>query len=157
MKLGAQSARVFTPPATIATNGTAAFTFDTKGYDEAIVDITFGTAATNAAELTTMQFLEGDTTSAYVAITALTGGTNAGNFTLPTSAAIGAGAISQFQIDLRKRKRYLQFACTPGAARIIGADVQLFRAEVSPQTAAGKSIGNIDATSCTAVAQVVQV
>lgn len=161
MKFGASSAVAISPPASYASTATAQFTIDTRGYREAVVDVGFGTNTTTNGAPATFKFLESDITDAtgFAAITALTGGTAAGNFTMPTQAALGDGAVVQFQIDLRARKRYLRLQVTPGTsgAQVLGVHATLHRGERLPVSAAQKSIPNSDATSSTAVAAIIQV
>lgn len=160
MKFGASYAVAVMPPASYASTATAQFTIDTKGFREAVYDVAFGTNTTTNGAPATFKFLESDDTvvTNFAAITALTGGTAAGNFTLPTQATIGLGAIVQFQIDLRARKRYLQLQITPGTsgAQVLAATAHLFRAETLPVSAAQKSVQNRDNTNATAVSAIVQ-
>jgi len=161
MKFGSSSARSLSPPASYASTATLQHTIDVSGYDEAIWDVEFGTNTTTNGAPATFKFLESDITDAtgFATVSGLVGGTNtAGGFTIPAQSALGVGAIVQFQIDLRARKRYLQLQVTPGTsgAQVLSANAQLFRGEQLPVSAAQKSIGNRDATSSTAVALIVQ-
>jgi len=160
MKFGQASARVLMPPASFASTATAQFTFDTSGFDEAVVDVEFGTNTTTNGKPALFSWLESDDTvvTNFAAITALTGGTNSGNFTIPAQSALGVGGLVQFQIDLRARKRYLQLQMTPGTsgAQVLSVNAQLHRAEQLPVSAAQKSIINRDLTTSTAIALIVQ-
>jgi hypothetical protein len=160
MKFGASSAIVTLPPESVASSATAAMTFDTRGYREAVVDVVMGTNTTTNGAIAVLRFLESDITDAtgFAAITSLTGGTAAGNFAIPAQTATGLGGVIQFQIDLRARKRYLRLQITPGTsgAHVVGATAHLFRGEQLPVSAAQKSVSNRDATNV-AVHSVVQV
>lgn len=161
MKFGQSSGRSLMPPASVASSATAQHTFDCSGYDELIYDLEFGTNTTTNGAPAVISWKESDITDStgFSAITSLTGGTSAGNFSIPAQSALGVGAVLQFQIDLQKRKRYLQLLVTPGTsgAQVLSGNAQLFRAEQLPVTATQKSVTNRDATSSTAVAAIVQV
>lgn len=157
-------ALVVQPPASVASTATTTMTFDTIGYDYAIVNVLSGTQATTDPALTTVKFLENDTNtnaSNMVAIVPLTGGTatsTSAGFVIPAVTVTGVGAGIQFQIDLRKRKRYMQLNITPGTTVVLGAVVQLCRAEQAPLTAAQKSANlNMSATSAVGCAAIVSV
>ena len=154
---------VVQPPASVASTATTTMTFDTIGWDFAVVDVFCGTQTTTDPAITTLKFLENDTNtnaSNMVAITALTGGTagnTSGNFVIPAVTVTGVGAAIQFQIDLRKRKRYMQLNITPGTTEVVGAVVKLSRGEISALTAAQKSGINMSATNVVGCAAIVQV
>ena len=151
------------PPATTATNGTHAMVFDTAGYEYANVYVGMGTHATNQAALATCKFTEGTNTTAGTAIPALTGGTATSSsvgFVIPDATKMGPGAVMEFQIDLRKRDRYLKLSLTPGdtTANETYAVALLHRGKESADSAAEKYIKNYgSATSNTSVAKIVQV
>lgn len=158
-------ALVVQPPASVASTATTTMTFDTIGYDYAIVDFICGTQATTDPAITTLKFLENDTNtnaSNMAAIVALTGAaatsTSAG-FAIPAVTVTGlGGTVAQFQIDLRKRKRFLQINCTPGTTLVVAGVVRLCRGEIAPLTAAQKSANlNMSATNVVGVASVVNV
>lgn len=94
----------------------AAFTtaeIDTAGYGYATIIASFGNVPANVAAMTVT---ESDTSgSGHAAI--ITGGTTTdiagATLALPTAAA-GDGDTLVFEIDLRGRKRYLDFTCTAG-------------------------------------------
>lgn len=161
MKFGGISARVLMPPASVASSATAQHTFDTRGFRELVYDLEFGTNTTTNGAPALIKWLESDDTveTNFAAITSLTGGTAAGNFAIPAQTALGVGAVVQFQIDLRARKRYLRLQVTPGTsgAQVISGNGQLHRAESLPVSATQKSIANRDATSSTSVASIVSV
>jgi len=138
-------------------------TFDTIGYDYAVVDVLLGTFTTTDPTLTTLKFTESDDTvlTNFAAITALTGGTagnTSSNFVIPIAAVTGLGGAIQFQIDLRKRKRYLKLNATPGTTQVLAAIAHLGRAEQAAITAAQKSVANNPgasaAVACMTVVQI---
>lgn len=145
-------ARVVQPPASVASTATTTMTFDTIGYDFALVDVLLGTHTTTDPTLTVLKFTESDDTvlTNFAAITALTGGTAAntsGFFTIPAATVNGLGGAIQFQLDLRKRKRYLKMNVTPGTTQVFGAVVSLGRPEQAALTAAQKSLLNTPGAS----------
>lgn len=152
------TARVVQPPASVASTATTTCLFDTVGFDYAIIDILSGTQSTTDAAITTIRVYEADTdtnTSSFSAVVALTGGTVTGStvgFVIPAVTVTGLGAGIQLQIDLRKRKRYLRLNMTPGTTLVMGAVVELSRAERARLTAANKSITNYGATAATGCA-----
>jgi short-subunit dehydrogenase involved in D-alanine esterification of teichoic acids len=151
------SARVLQPPASVASSATTTCMFDTIGYDYAVIDVLSGTQSTTDAAITTITLKESDDTVAtnFAAIVAFTGAastsTSAG-FAIPAVTVTGNGAGIQLQVDLRKRKRYLQLNCTPGTTLVMGAVVELGRAEQAALTAAQKSVTNKSATNVTGCA-----
>lgn len=158
-------ALVVQAPVSVASTATTTCQFDSLGYDYAIVDVLCGTQATTDPAITTLKFLESDTNtnaSNMAAIVALTGAaatsTSAG-FAIPAVTVTGlAGTVAQFQIDLRKRKRYIQMNITPGTTLVIGALVRLCRGEIAPLTAAQKSANlNMAATTVVGCATIVNV
>jgi hypothetical protein len=135
-------------------------TFDTKGFDSLKLKVCGGTAATTSALYTTLKITESDTVtnaSSQTAIVALTGGTATSSsvgFVVPTSAATAANAaghIVDFQVDLRKRKRYLGLSITPAQGLIVGAQGQLHREEYTRDTVAEKFISNLESTTTSTV------
>lgn len=155
------SARVIQPPASVASTATTTCLFDTVGFDYAIIDILSGTQSTTDAAITTIRVYEADTdtnTSSFSAVVALTGGTATGStvgFVIPAVTVTGLGGGIQLQIDLRKRKRYLRLNMTPGTTLVMGAVVELSRAEQARLTAARKSVLNYGSTASVGVATVV--
>ena len=149
------------PPATSATNATHTLTFDCKGFDYANVYVGMGTHATDKAALSTCKFTEGTNTSCGTAIVALTGGTATSSsvgFVIPAATSMGPGAVIEFQVDLRKRKRYLDLRLTPGdtTAKETYAVAILSRAAESKDAYTDKYVKNYgSATSNTSCAKVV--
>jgi hypothetical protein len=98
-------------------------TIDTAGFDRLMLGVNFTTVAQTSPEIT-LKLGEGDTTSAFTDIEAFTGGTSivAGStgFVIPGPATATTVANTiQFDIDLRKRKRYLLLTCTPFTTKTI--------------------------------------
>jgi hypothetical protein len=88
-----------------------------------------------------MKVEEGDTTSSYSAITALTGG-GVGGFTIPAASSdTDATSIVKLDVDCKARKRYLKVSMTPGATATVGIVACLSRAEVSPENATAAGVG----------------
>ena len=118
--------------------GTTAVTgvIDTLGYDHVEILAMLDTAATSVT-IGTLKLAEGDTTSAYTDITEFTGGTNTGNFTLPTGpgTAAGTGQIIVFDVDKRKRKRYLRVSLANSAGRLSCVTANLSRGREVPNSA----------------------
>lgn len=161
MNLAQMDASVVQPPASVASTATTTCQFDTQGYDYAVVRVFSGTQATTDAAITTIKFLEADANtnasnmSAIVALTGAAATSTTAGFAIPAVTVTGLGCAVEFQIDLRKRKRYLQLNMTPGTTLVMAAHVALSRAEQSPLTAAQKSEPNMAATNATVAAVVV--
>jgi hypothetical protein len=158
---------VVMPPATVATNASNTVSFDTKGFHDLNLYIGMAAHTTSLAALATMKLSEGDTTSSYTDIVAFTGGTatsTSAGFVIPTAANHGVGEISEFQVDLRKRKRYLKLTLTPGdtTANETYAIGILSRPSInkddanSAQASTKKHVTNLAATNITSVAMVVK-
>lgn len=152
----------FMPPATCATNATQTMAFDTKGYDRANVYVLLNTHATNGTTVQTLTFSESDTVtsaSSMTDIVALTGGTATSTsvgFVIPLVATAGTGGTIEFQIDLRKRKRYLGLEITHGATTMYsGAIAILSRSEQSCDTTTTKRETNLNSTAVKGVISVV--
>jgi hypothetical protein len=111
-------------PQSVGTSEVSAYV-DTYGYAYAQVHLHADTAAASSV-LTELAIKEGTSTSSFSAITALTGGTSDGNFTLPVPNT-STPDIVRFNIDLRKRKRYLAIAVASTTARLCSATVILGR------------------------------
>lgn len=122
---------------TSTTNGaTTTGTFDTLGYDYAVIDVcsTTSNAATNNFSVLTLA--EGDTTSSYSAVS--TGDTD---FTIPAADDTDPQVVAQMRVDLRGRKRHLKLSASPVTTQTIWANVHLHRADESPLSAAKAGAG----------------
>ncbi len=155
------------PAATAASNATQEMVIDCAGYDQANIYVNIGTHATNGTTLQALKMTESDTATAATsqsAIVALTGGTATSSsvgFVIPTVAQAGRSTIVEFQIDLRKRKRYVGLQITPGTTTVnVGAIARLTRSKQSADSAAEKSVSgtnHITVTQATSVSKVVTV
>lgn len=152
-------------PLTIASNATQEMTFDTKGHDSLKVHVCSGTSATTSALFTTLKFAESDTVtnaSSQTDIVALTGGTATSasvGFVFPLSLADqSGGGIVQFEIDLRKRKRFVGLLITSGqtGGHIIGAVGEMYRSAESADTVAQKFLSNLESTTNTSISKIVR-
>ena len=154
------------PAATAATTATQSMVIDTKGHDQCNIYVNVGTHATNGTTLTTLKVTESDTAtliSSQSAIVALTGGTATSTsvgFVIPVVASAGNGHVFEFQIDCKKRKRYLGLQITPGATTInVGAIARLTRSDESADSATEKAFAgtsNISLTRSTSVLKIAQ-
>lgn len=88
---------------------------DCKGYHYAtfLIGGEVATATDASQTLTSLVLKEGDTTSSYANITEFVGGTA---FTIPVNNDTTAHLAVRFNVDLRKRKRYLQVSMQGAAA-----------------------------------------
>jgi len=153
---------VFTPAASAATSASQTQAFDTLGFDQANIYVMVGTVSTSGETLRTIAISESDTVtsaSSMTDIVAFAVGTTT-SATVPNSmpaiTALGVGAVMEFQVDLKARKRYLGIEVTPGSntANVSILSV-LSRAGTSKDTAALKSVGNKNLTTSTSCALVV--
>jgi hypothetical protein len=105
---------------------------DTLGYD-AVTILVHGTTSNNATNNpSVLSIKEGDTTSSYAAITALTGD-GVGGFTIPNSpTATTTAAFAMFNLDTRARKRYLQVLISPVTTQTYSVVALLNRSEQAP-------------------------
>lgn len=99
-------------------------------FDYATIIISIGVIG---ADMSALKLTESDTSgSGFSDVTGFVGGTD---FTLPTSAA-GAGKFVVFQLDLRKRKRYLKMVATAGgSATLLSTQCILSRGKVGTNSA----------------------
>lgn len=145
-----QQASVVMAPASYSSGGTSVMWFDRKGFDYAEVNVLFGTLATNGGVPSVFRITESDAT-VISNFTTISGGS------ATLLAASLAGSCVKFQIDLRKRKRYINLDVTNGTSTLlIGAVANLTRAGQSRDTAAQQSVTNQAATTNAAVNQLVQ-
>lgn len=128
---------ILSPGAVVATTATATGRVDCLGFNYLSVDVLVDSTTGGTSPPSVLKFTEGDTTTADTAITELTGGTNTGNFTIPSTTTAAPAGILRFNIDLRKRKRYIKFSVTPliSGGQYISAIGHLSRG-IMPDTAA---------------------
>ena len=149
------------PVASVASTATAVLTFSKLGnaaeeFRYANILFHVGTSATTSAVMTTLKLTESDTVtnaSSQTAIVALTGGTvtsSSVGFVIPTALA-GGGNLVEFQLDLRKRKKYVGLSATPAQTLVLGATALLSRASESQDTTTDMQISNLEATTATGV------
>jgi len=149
------------PIASVATNATAYLSFSRLGnsaekFDYANILFHVDTSATTSAVMTTLNLKESDTVtspSSMTAIVALTGGTvtsSSVGFVIPAAQAAG-GNLVEFQLDLRKRKKYVGLTATPAQTLILGATALLSRASESQDTTTDMQLSNLANTSAVSV------
>jgi hypothetical protein len=130
---------VLIEPVSITTDA-ASGTVDVQGWDYAKIRVILEGAATNSP-LVALAVSDGPASNSFTAVTSLTGGTNSGNFTITAPAGTDAvGEIEAFNLDLRKRQRFLKVEIDPTAARIGTVLCTLSRAEVTPTSTAGRGL-----------------
>lgn len=130
---------LLTPPGALVDNTSwTVAELDTLGWDYAEIFVVLG--ATDKA-LTALTLLEGDVSGTVAAVTAGTWGTAANHVgdtsTLPS--ATNDNKCFKFELDLRKRKRYLDLTITIGdgtAGAYLTCFAILSRGRVAPYTAA---------------------
>lgn len=122
-------------PASTTNAGTASGSIDTKGFDFAVIDVIASASDAVSNNFSVLTLSEGDTTSAYTAIS--TGDTD---FTIANAETAGH-VVAQFRVDLRARKRYLKLAASPVTTQIIAATANLFRGDELPVTATKAGAG----------------
>jgi len=125
-------------PKSVATSATATATIDLAGVDFCQVVWAGDTASTNPAVL---KLTEGDTTTAGTAIGAATGDDTTDGFTIP-AVDTSNGCVVVFNVDARKRKRYLKFWCNPGATQVMSVVTRKGRRS---QIVTGATGQNVDA------------
>jgi hypothetical protein len=123
-------------PQTVATGATATGILDCINGDFAQVHWAGDTAATNPAVL---KLGEGDTTSAFTDIGVFTGDDTTDGFTIP-AVDTSNGVQVVMNVDLRKRKRYLQLSCNPGASQVMSATGRVGRKKSILATAADMGV-----------------
>ena len=118
-----KSVIVISPTST--TNGaTTTGSFDTKGFDYAVIDVCATTSNNATNNFSVLTLSEGDTTSSYAA--ASTGDTD---FTIAASDTAADQVVAQFRVDMRGRKRYLKLSASPVTTQTITAVAHLHRAD----------------------------
>lgn len=95
---------VITPQDFASAGATVTGWVDTLGYDECAIDVIQDSQAASSTNLVALTIGEGETTTAFTAITALTGDGIDG-FTIPATQT--TPGVTRINIDCRARKRYL--------------------------------------------------
>ena len=158
-----EGALLIMPAASAATTATQSMVFETPGYSHANIYVLVGTHATNGEAIRACALKESDTVTSHSsmsAIVAFTGGSETSTsvaFEIPGPTLNGPGAIMEFQVDLRKRKKYMALVVTPGTTTMyIAAMGRLTRATESDDSAAQKSaVTNHALTSATQCSKVI--
>ncbi len=150
------------PAATVTAAATQSMSFDRSGSDEAIIKINMGTCATTSAVFTTLKVVESDTVTsptsmdAIVAFNGATATSISAGYVLPTSAEMENGGIAnQFQIDLRKRKKYIGVILTPAQSIVVGQEARLVRNGESADSATEQSGSNLVNTNAVGMNKIV--
>ncbi len=127
-----------------ATNGATLTSdyVDCRGFGEAVILI-HATTSNNATNKPTISVLQSDDTEAtnFAAVTALTSGTNTGNFTAGAApTATTTAPYAKLHIDLKKRKRYLKVTVTPLTTQTFSVLAGLERAKVLPVSTTDQNV-----------------
>lgn len=128
---------IIAPMLTTAGQAQTATVVDCGGYRYATIEVQISTAATSAgSDITVLSLVESDDTNASnnANVTTFVGGTAVGTnvgFVIPSNST-AVGRIVSFNVDLRRRKRYLGLAVTTPVATKIAALAVLSRPEQSP-------------------------
>lgn len=122
-------------PQSVTAAATVTGTIDCLGYDYLTLDIGQTSVAAATNKLSTCKISESDDTNAtnFSDITALVGG-GAGGFAIP-NADTQNPQLYAFNLDLKKRKRYLKVSLAPQTTQTLWAQGQLELAEASPTQA----------------------
>jgi len=157
-----QIGAVIALPSRAATAGdSVTCSFDTRGFEAAQLNLNLGTHHTGTQILSAIAFNESDTLTTHASMTAITDLTGhtadvGSGFVIPAASTTRYGdTVLQFNIDLRKRKRYLSVSATRASGVEIGGNVLLSRPKVSADTAALKSIPNLASSTAGSCALVV--
>jgi len=120
---------------------------DCKGFDYAEIALVFQNVPANVGAI---KIEESNNNSSWVDVTASVVGTAlqiTGAASALPAATGGDDTITLFEIDLRKRRRYLKVTCTAGDGSgthtELTAVARLSRAEISPVTAAEKGAAQV--------------
>jgi hypothetical protein len=158
---GYDDKKIVVPAATVTAAATQSMSFDTAGAEQAVIEILQGTCSTSSVAYSALSIVESETVTSPTSmesIVALTGGTatsTSAGFVTPTSALMENGGIAQrFQLDLRKRKRYVGTIVVPGQSLVVSQTAALTRLKESADTAALKSgvnLSNTNAAGCNAL------
>jgi hypothetical protein len=163
VKLEFNKAYVVTAAKSVATNATHEVSFDTSDCDSGVFAVLVGSNFTASATFSMLKFAESDTVtspSSMTDIVALTGGTaisSTAGFVLPTGNEIYSGGLAVlFQLDLRKRKKYVGIRITPGQTLPMCVIGSLTKGQ-STDTAVEKAQKNLASLSVKGCAKVVEV
>lgn len=135
-----------TPPGAIVNNASyTTASIDTRGYKYCRVVVHLG--ATDIA-MAALKVQESDTDGSYADVTGLVFGTseNTGGSASTLPSATDDNKFFFFEIDLRKRKRYLDLVATAGngsTGTYLTAWAELYEGETLPDTAAEEGASQI--------------
>ena len=121
--------------------GTASGTIDRLGFDYAVIDVCLTTSNNVTNNPSVLKISESDTTDAtnFSDVGIFKGDDTTSGFTIPnsiTAATSITGPFVTFNVDLTKRKRYLQVDVSPVTTQIVTVLAQLGRAKEMPANAA---------------------
>jgi hypothetical protein len=158
MNTGYKGKNIAVPAATVTAAATQSLSLDTAGAEQAVIKINMGTCATTSVAFSALSIVESDTVTSPTSmesIVALTGGTEtstSAGFITPTQAEMENGGIAiEFDLDLRKLKRYIGTIVVPGQSIVMSQEARLTRLKESADSAAEKSgsnLTNTDASGC---------
>lgn len=129
---------------------------DGRGFKYATIDVIVGSQHTSGGNFSVLKLTDCDTTSSssFSGIVAFTGGTSvvAGStgFTIPSQS--NRGILAEFQVDLRKRKRYLMLDLTAAATtyyRGVSVIAKMTKEEQSKDNTTTKTLATLEYTSAT--------
>jgi len=136
-----------TPPGALVDNASLAVTeLDTLGYDYAVIELILG--ATDIA-CSAMILTDGDTSgSGHANITAsnFNGQLEADGTTAALPSATDDNGIFRWELDLTKRKRYIDATITVGDGTVGGYYVvraELFRAKETPSSITNRGLSGL--------------
>ena len=118
-------------PTSTTNAATTTGSFDTLGYDYAVIDVMSTTSNDTTNNFSVLTLSEGDTTASYTAVS--TGDTD---FTIAAADTASDQVVAQWRVDLRGRKRYLKISASPVTTQTIWSHVQLTRGDETPVSAA---------------------
>jgi hypothetical protein len=126
-------------PQSVTASATTSGLIDTIDYDYAEFTVHMDSAATESNIPTELTISDGDTSTAFTAISALA---SSGDITIPTAVSSAVGNLFVVGVDLLKRKRWLrlEFSVGVAAATQIAADVQLSRGKTTASSAAERNV-----------------
>ncbi len=125
-------------PQTQAFAATASGQVDTLGFDYAEFTIHMDSAAVVSNIPTEITVSDGDTSTAYTAISALA---SSSDLTIPTAVSATVGNIFCIGVNLLPRRRWLRLEFSCGVANtLMAADCQLSRGKDAPSTATERNV-----------------
>ena len=113
--------------------GTAAGTFDTRGYDYVVIDVIEQTSNNVTNNCSVLKVAESDATENFTNVPGLVGDDD---FTIANSNTSVPQVAVQWRVDLRGRKRYLQVSASPVTTQVLTCIAHLHRAAETPVVAA---------------------